>query len=96
MTPKKFYTILNMSNELQSENVKSNWERTRLAIYYNMEFKHPMMYKDFCKQFLPMSWDKEEEPYEITEELLDQVFNTPKANEISVEVSDMSQLSGLI
>ena len=96
MTPKLLYRGLFMKNVNDMERLKSEWEQTRLSIYYNCEFKTPITYKQFCIQYLPLSWDPVEEPYEITDELKNQIFGTPKDNLVSTVVTDMSQLKGLL
>ena len=92
LTPKEYMTILSKWNDEKMLEIKSNWERTRLQIYYSMKFKNPVTYKSFCEQFLPLEWDEKEEPFEITQELVDYVFKEPEGNILTTPIKDLSQL----
>jgi len=96
MSPKEYALLGRIYYEDKLDEAKSVWERTRLQIYYNMEFKNPIKYKDFCKQYIPLSWDENIEPYEITEELKNQVFSDMVPPIKTEEVTDLSQLKGIL
>jgi hypothetical protein len=95
LTPKKFNSFMSVYFKIGEETNKSDWERTRLQIYYGLEFKHPIPYKQFCITYMPFSWDIEEASFEITQELIDDVFKKPIETK-NVEVTDLSQIKDLI
>lgn len=96
LTPKEFSLYCKFWNEEETGKYKSDWERTRLIIYYGLEFKRPITYKEFCNTYLPLGWDEIDEPFEVTEELRNQIFNKTEVPTISVPVTDISQLNGLL
>lgn len=96
MTPKAFNQFLSKHTEERSNAIRAQWEMTRMIIYYGLEFKTPMRYKDFCRQMLPFVWDEKEESYEVTQELIDNVFNTQDTNVITSELTDISELKSVM
>ena len=93
--PKNIYKLLSLYKLEKLEKTKIDWERTRLQIYYNMEFKHPIPYKQFCLQYFPLAWDEKDEPKEITQELINSVFDIPVETKVE-EIKDLSQLKGIL
>lgn len=95
MTPRKLSLLFEENYKYNSENVRSDWERTRLQIYYGLEFKNPVQYKQFCIQYMPFEWDKKEIIEDIPQEIVEQMFAQTNNVVKSEELSDISQIKGL-
>ena len=96
LSPKDFAILNKLWNDDKLLFIRNDWERTRLQIYFGLQLKRPVSYKQFCIEHFPLQWDEESEPFEINEELRKQVFEDLKPSQDVQVVTDLSELKGLI
>jgi hypothetical protein len=97
MLPVEFDNALKDWQEVEFGNLKTNYERTRLAIYYQIlsQSTKSVTYNEFCTESLPYPWDEGKEIIQTNYDADLELMNNLGAKEMkALSLEEMSKLTG--